>query len=65
LAFVVGAFQVTDTEAASTLAPAATTATRMRTVTRSRAPVMVGNGVVEANGLFPPRDVRDSPDSGA
>lgn len=55
-AFVVGAFQVTVTEAASTLVPAATTATRMRTVTRSRAALTASNGVVEANSLLSPRD---------
>jgi len=55
-ALVVGAFQVTVTEAASTLGPAATTATRMRIVTRSRALLMAGNAVVEANGRLSPRD---------
>ena len=54
-AFVVGAFQVTVTEAASTLDPAATTARRMMIVPRSRTPLMAGDGVVEANSLLSPR----------
>jgi len=61
-AFVVGAFQLTATEAASTPAVPPATATRTRTVRRRRARVVIAKRVVEANSLFPPRDVRDSPD---
>jgi hypothetical protein len=52
-AFVVGAFQVREIEAASALTPATTTARTVRTVATSRALEVAVNDMVQANSLFP------------